>query len=419
MKCREVEKSKVTYYSILLEKQFLKLSLAKWISRFGDAIDTVAFSWMIYKITNSSVMIAALYGVNSIPSILFSLIGGTAASYFKKKSIVFICDVGRGIVTLIVAVMFFLGYLRAWHLFVFTVMNSTFEAFRGPASTMLTKLSIPEEKLDYGISLESSVSNIIDLVGLGSAGFIIGFFGISGAVVIDAVTFLLCAFIIISMKVQGDKISKEKLNFNNYTNNFREGIKYFSKDKLILSISVLGAALMFMFVPFNSLMSPYVDEVLEKGPEALSIIGITLTIGTILGSILFGVLKSRFKSRYIFIVGGILIGAGYSCVSFLGLINNYKYLYVVLGALVFIMGIGIPLFNIPISVALMRNVEEEYIPRVTAIFNTMALCATPLGAMICGIMISVIPITTLYLICGAAVSIMILGQIFNRNLNKL
>lgn len=419
MESVKIESPKITYSSLLSEKQFLKLSLAKWISRFGDAIDTVAFSWMVYQLTGSSVMIAALYGVNSLPSILFSLMGGTAASYFKKKNMVFVCDIGRGIVTLVVAVMFFMGYLRPWHLFIFTVMNSTFEAFRGPASTMLTKLSIAEEKLDYGISLDSSVSNIIDLVGLGTAGFVIGFFGVSGAVIIDAVTFLLCGFIIISMKVSGDKISKDKLNFSNYADNFKEGIKYFAKDKLILSISVLGAVLMFLFVPFNSLMSPYVAEVLKKGPEGLSVIGITLTVGTILGSILFGFLKSRLKSRYIFIAGGILIGIGYTCVSFLGIINDFKYLYGILGILVIIMGIGIPLFNIPISVALMRNVDEEYIPRVTAIFNTMALCATPLGAMVCGIMVSVIPVSLLYLFCGIVVSIMIISQLFNKNLKKL
>lgn len=41
-------------YSVLLsEKQFLKLILANVVSRFGDSLDVIAYTWIMYEVTGS------------------------------------------------------------------------------------------------------------------------------------------------------------------------------------------------------------------------------------------------------------------------------------------------------------------------------------------------------------------------------
>ena len=49
------------------------------ISRFGDALDTVAFGWLVYRLTGSTLMMGMLYTVNALPGLIFGLAGGLLA----------------------------------------------------------------------------------------------------------------------------------------------------------------------------------------------------------------------------------------------------------------------------------------------------------------------------------------------------
>ena len=50
----EVIKEKSSYKAILKETKYLRFIIANLISRFGDSVDSIAFEWMVYKITNSA-----------------------------------------------------------------------------------------------------------------------------------------------------------------------------------------------------------------------------------------------------------------------------------------------------------------------------------------------------------------------------
>ncbi|MFA6941878.1 MAG: hypothetical protein WCQ54_13015 [Clostridiaceae bacterium] len=59
--------NQVGYKTLFKEKEFMKYITAKFISRFGDSIDTVAYGWMVFQLTGSVVLLAILYAVNGIP----------------------------------------------------------------------------------------------------------------------------------------------------------------------------------------------------------------------------------------------------------------------------------------------------------------------------------------------------------------
>lgn len=64
------------------EKQYRFVILANIISRFGDSIDSIdsiAYSWLVYGLTNSKSWLAITVGVNMIPTILFQPFGGALA----------------------------------------------------------------------------------------------------------------------------------------------------------------------------------------------------------------------------------------------------------------------------------------------------------------------------------------------------
>lgn len=54
------EKKKGIYRKILSEKEYRKLLFSNLINRFGDSVEAIAFTWMVYQITHSAVFAAVI-----------------------------------------------------------------------------------------------------------------------------------------------------------------------------------------------------------------------------------------------------------------------------------------------------------------------------------------------------------------------
>lgn len=45
-------------------RPYMQFMLSKMVSRFGDSIDSIAYSWMVYILTGSKVLMGTLLAVN-------------------------------------------------------------------------------------------------------------------------------------------------------------------------------------------------------------------------------------------------------------------------------------------------------------------------------------------------------------------
>ena len=61
----------VSYQSLRTQLDYLKLTGANTISRFGDAVVSLAFIWLMYELTHSAALMAVNLMVRSIPTVLF------------------------------------------------------------------------------------------------------------------------------------------------------------------------------------------------------------------------------------------------------------------------------------------------------------------------------------------------------------
>lgn len=181
---------------LFAERNYLILLAAKAISRFGDSLDSIAYSWMVYLLTGSKLLMGTLFAVSIMPNIVLSLFSGVLVDRWSIKRIVVITGAGRGMIVFVTGLMFYLGFLAPWHLFVFAVINSSFEAFSTPAELSLVRKVLPRELLLKGNSFTSAISRTAEIIGLGAAGTIIAWLGISSALWIDAGTFFTSALLL-------------------------------------------------------------------------------------------------------------------------------------------------------------------------------------------------------------------------------
>lgn len=61
---------KVGYRNLLKQREYMKIMVAALINRFGDSIDAIASTWIVYELTGSAAWSAVIFGVNKVPSVI-------------------------------------------------------------------------------------------------------------------------------------------------------------------------------------------------------------------------------------------------------------------------------------------------------------------------------------------------------------
>ena len=312
----------------------MKLILANVINRFGDSIDAIAFEWLVYMLTGSASWAAIIFGVNKIPTIFLQPIAGAAIEKRNKKILMISTDVIRGICVAFIAVSYYIGILTPWMLLAITLIISSAEAFRLPCSSAVVIRLLSKETIDYGISLSSSISTVVELVGLAAAAGIIAAFGVSAAISIDAITFFASALVILMINTNEER-NHAVIKGESYIKVLKDGAKYTVSNKIILKFIILGVIANAMFVPINSLQAPMVSEVLKSDAIMMSVFSITLTLGMLLSTVIYPAVAYHFTGKRIIAIVGIVFGLYHITLPFIGrfVVGNLAK-YVIVGLLV-------------------------------------------------------------------------------------
>ena len=373
------------YRDIVKYPEYRKLLLSSLINRFGDAVDAIAFTWLVYQITHSASWSALIFGLNLLPNILVQPFAGALVEKMDKKKVIVFTHILRGIVISAFVCMYLAGIVNPFIMVAFTLVITTIESFNLPASTAFLPGVIRKEHLTHAMSLNSTVSSAIALVGTGIAGIIIAKWGVYTAMLIDAATFFIAAFItatVSELNAEGDAPAGSA-NEDSYLSLLKSGISYVMKKKVILNYCLIAVALNFLLVPLNSLIAPIAEECYGLGSELLSVIGMASSLGAIIGSAIVPMISGKMSAKNSLVAFGIILGAAMYALTLGRYLNGSAvYGYLLAGACYVIMTLSASVMVGILGVQFVKNVEQSYLARAAAIFNASAAAATPVGSVI-------------------------------------
>lgn len=377
------EKKKIGYRNVLKQKDYMKMTIAALINRFGDSIDFIAFSWIVYELTGNAVWSAVIFGANNLPGVFVTPFAGVWVEGRNKKRIMIVTDLIRAACVALIATFYLLGMLQPWMLLLSTLTISIAEAFRNPAGTALTPRVLTRDCYEYGMSLKSALSQTMQLVGMGAGAGIIAVLGAAGAVYIDMATFLASALIILFVNTKEEKTEKKRFEQKEYVGRLYEGFSYMKKKSILCFMIGYCVFMNMLVVPLNSLQAPLAEEVLGGGPEILSILGVCLTLGMILGTTVFPALQKRVSEKMLLFSSVLSLA-----VLYLGLIlcqplyasQWFMYSWVILLCTLF--GVVFSQGTSLASVALVKHVEESYLARVGGIASALSVASAPITSFL-------------------------------------
>lgn len=390
-------------------KPYVQFMASKVVSRFGDSIDSIAYSWMVYILTGSKLLMGTLLAVNFLPSIFLGLFVGALVDRMSPKKVIVLMNTGRGLFVGITALLFGLGELQVWHLFVITILNSLLECFASPAEVSTVPRLLPKSMLLSGNAMASSATRVAELAGLAVAGTLIATAGITWTILIDAGLFALSALLM--SRVGYPKTSTSSNNDNTSFGSFdspparksifsemTEAFHFMRKHVLLLIVSILFAFVNFCLMPFNVLRTPYVIETLHAGAGGLSLLSGLIVGGMVLSGLWLSHRGSNYRKSVLVIVGIVMLGLSYAMTALPAYMTSYQ--LPVAAVFCLMMGMGIPLATTPLASYLMEVTPSEMLGRVYALQTMLVVSVAPLGSLVSGALADWVALPILFIVFG-------------------
>lgn len=392
--------SKLSVYRPLLSHpQYLKLLIGSCVSRFGDSLDAIALSWIVYEVTHNPSLLALSVAINYLPSILLQPIAGVLTERMNQVRVSAVCNLIRGAVVAGCAVLFFFDMLTAPLLFLFIIVNSTVESFEMPAANALTPKLLPSELYTTGSSLRGGISKTLELLGTAIAGTIIGLFGSHTALFIDAGTFLFCAVMTAWIRYDFSKQASNKWSISGYLSDFKDGFRLIRASTVLPFILLIGAMLNGVFSPIGAFQAAYIGDYLHMDANMLSVLSISMSACMALGSFLVPFLLKTFARRTVLFWSFLLLFPVYLLLTFA------PYTTALWPAIMTILAFGwsgvcVGVLSVLFSSIFMETVPKDYMARISGISNALLMCISPFITLICSALVLFLPIPVIFFLCS-------------------
>lgn len=408
------------YRAILRHRQYTKLIAANVVNRFGDSIDAIAFTWLVYELSGNAAWSAVIFGANMLPTVVLGPFAGALAERMDKKWTMVICDIARGLLVAMTAALYVFNMLTPVIMLMITLLHSTVEAFRIPCGMAVVPRLLPKEDYDFGVSLNGSLSRVVEVIGLASAAGIIALLGITGAIFIDGITFFLSAALIAWIRLGEESESSAGEEKQNYWQTLKAGFVYVWKTPAILSLCLLALLLNGLLVPLNALNAPLVKELYNLGPEAMSIGGILLTGGGALGTFIYPYIKRHVGGKILIIAGFLAISFSYGALIWVrGLLATPLLFFGALGITLLIFSLALALLGGHFHVSVMKVVSPEYLARVGSTMGAISTMAMPALSFLMGGMTLLLGVSGIFYVFGGICLVSLLLLIRFRTLDKI
>lgn len=411
------------YRQIFRNHAYMQSMIATFINRIGDSIDMIAFSWLVYGLTESAGWSAIVLGVNMLPNIVVQPIAGAIVEHLPKKRIMVLCDIGRGILTALMILLYLKKLLSPWMLLFVTFLNNSMESFRSPAATSFLPMLLPKKDYDFGLAFHQSGSRVCELVGTGLAGIILTLSGVEGAILINMLTFFASAVIISMIRI--DEKKKERndtsivVRIQNCLELMKDGFHYMKQCRILMILCMIACFLNMSLVPLNSFQAAYVSGVLHAPAYILSLMSISLTVGITIGCFLYPYIHPYVSHRFLLVIGGAMTGMYYVALVWIASCSSLDIIQVLLTAVNFLLGICVGFIMVLANVSFMGHVETDYLARASAIYSAIATLGMPILSFLLSAVCEFAGVLDIMLVFGLFTILLFVGMMVLKSLKEL
>lgn len=379
------------------------------LSLFGSSVVGYAIIWYITIETSQGIWLMYATLANMVPHLLISLYSGVWADRHPKKYLIMLSDGFIALVTLILFVLFRMGFQQLWLLLVVSIIRSLGSGVQGPAVSAILPQLVPPEHLTRIQGINQSISSVLYMLAPAVGGMVLGFMDVSWTFLLDVVTATLALSIFVFIKVDPIKRAKKDIPV---VHAMFEGLRYTFGNPVLRNLIIYYSFAFFLLTPAAILTPLLVKR--SFGPEVwkLTVNEVSWTVGNLIGGILVS-LRGHFNDKVKAIAISLFaLGIGF---ALLGLAPFFS-LYLLIMTIV---GIFMPILTTAETVMIQKITPSNKMGRVFSIVQVLSGSTIPLGMLVYGPLADMVSIESLLIVSGALMALVgLLYQRTNRRMRK-
>lgn len=185
----------------LRHRNFKLFFFGQLLSLPGTWIQMVAQSWLIYRLTDSAVLLGLAGFASQFPVFLIAPLGGTLADRFSRHRLLIATQVASALLALSLAALTLSGQVEVWHVFTLASLLGVVNGFDLPARQAFTVQLVGREDLPNAIALNSSAFNAARLVGPAVAGVLVAAAGEGWCFLLNGVSYATVLAALLAMRL--------------------------------------------------------------------------------------------------------------------------------------------------------------------------------------------------------------------------
>ena len=376
------------------------------ISLVGTWMDQVAESWLVYRLTGSSLLLGTVAFASQIPVFLMAPIGGIVADRYNRRTILVITQSTMMVITFILAGITLAHVVQVWHVVLLAALTGVVNAFDIPARQAFIVDMVSREDLLNAIALNSSMFNGARVVGPALAGIVVAAVGEGWCFFANGVSFLAVIAGLLMMQLVAPRRSLEGSPLDNII----EGFRFVAHTVPIRALMLLLGMISFTGMPYAVLMPVFADQILHGGAQGLGLLMGASGLGALCAAITLAGRKSVSGLGQWVAVAASCFGVALILFS----VSRHFWLSV---ALLVPVGFFIMLQMASSNTLIQSMVPDHLRGRVMAVYSMMFMGMAPLGALLAGSLAHGIGAPMTVAIGG--VIALISGTVFGLHLPKL
>jgi MFS family permease len=400
-------------FKVLKNRNFSLLMIGKAVSMMGSNMQQFALSLYVLAITGSATIFASMMAISILPRLLLSPVAGVFGDWFDRKKSIVTLDLLNGVLIGAFAVYYSInGGLGLASIYILVIFLEVTEIFFGSAMTAVVPSIVEKEDLLQANSVKSVVISVCSIAAPLLASVLYGLIGLQIILIVNSISFILSALSEIFINIPATHKKPEKINVQAFKKDLFEGVKIIKDHKMIMNIVGIGMIMNFTLSPLFSVGLLFIIRETLKGSEMqYGIFAAAIYLAMLVAPITIGGVAQKIKigklTVYIFMCTSVLTGllALAASSAFTGLYSTNLVPFVVITFISFLIGMVISLANIAVGTLFDTLVPREFMGRTGAVLNMGLTVAMPLGQMLSGIALDILP-ASLFIAATAAIMLL-------------
>jgi MFS family permease len=345
------------------------------ISLIGTWMQTVAESWLVFRLTDSAVLLGMVGFASQFPVFLLAPAGGGLADTRSRHRIILATQTAAMLLAFVLALLVLTHHIRIWHIFALAAALGVVNAFDIPARQAFLAELVGRADLMNAIALNSSMFNGARIAGPAIAGVLVAAVGEGWCFLLNALSYLavLACLLLMRPRPHAGPTGGSALG------RMVEGFRFVAGTSPILALLLLLGLVSLAGMPYAVLMPIFAEQILHGGALGMGLLLGASGLGALLGALVL-VVRREVRGLGRWVAWG-TAGFGVSLMAF-SLSRSFWLSAVLLVPVGFALIVQASASNTLIQ----AMVPDHLRGRVMAAYSMMFMGMAPIGALLAGVL---------------------------------